>query len=107
MKQDKDIQYIIRRISDSDLRYLLDQTLMDQIPCYYKKKFNEKKAFEFYYRTVVDDVSDNIFLKFANYNLLNDDESTEEEEDTLIKSGIRKMFTKEILDYCNNEKCND
>ena len=107
MKQDKDIQYIIRRISDSDLRYLLDQTLMDQMPCYYKKKFNEKKAIEFYYRTVVDDVSDNIFLKFANYNLLNDDESTEEEEDALIKSGIQKMFSKEILDYFNNEKCND
>lgn len=107
MKQDKDIQYIIRRISDSDLRYLLDQTLMDQMPCYYKKKFNEKKAFEFYYRTVVDDVSDNIFLKFANYNLLNDDESTEEEEDGLIKSGIQKMFSKEILEYFNNEKCND
>ena len=107
MKQDKDIQYIIRRISDSDLRYLLDQTLMDQMPCYYKKKFNEKKAFEFYYRTVVDDVSDNIFLKFANYNLLNDVESTEEEEDALIKSGIQKMFSKEILDYFNNEKCND
>lgn len=102
----KEIQYILRRIPKSDLKQIVGQAMMDQMPCYYKAKYSQA-GLGMYLLAVRDELSDLIFYRMANYNLLNDDESTEEEEINIINKGLEEMFTDIIKDYYRNQDCED
>ena len=105
MEFSKEIKYILRRVSISDIEIIFEKVLFDQNGCYYKKKYGEEKGYEMFYRAVIDEMSDVIFYRMANYNLLNSDESTEEEEINIINKGLNEMFSDTIKEYYDNLKC--
>jgi lysozyme len=105
MEFSKEIIYILRRVSISDIEIIFEKVLFDQNGCYYKKKYGEEKGYEMFYRAVIDEMSDVIFYRMADYNLLNSDESTEEEEINIINKGLNEMFSDTIKEYYDNLKC--
>ena len=104
MNLSKEIQYILRRIVSSDLKEILSQVMMDQMSCYYKAKYGEA-GLGMYLLAVRNELSDLIFYRMANYNLLNDDEATEGDEINIINKGLEEMFTNTIKDYYRNQDC--
>ena len=106
MQVSKEIKYILRRIAPSDLKKILSQVMVDELPCYYKYKYGPA-GLEMYLLAVKDDLSDLIFYRMANEDLLNSDESTEEIEINVINRGLEKMFTDTIKDYFRNQDCKD
>jgi len=106
MDMTKEIQYILRRISRSDLKQIVGQAMMDQMPCYYKAKYSQA-GLGMFYHTVINDTADVIFHRLSDYNILSDDESTEEEEINIINKGLEEMFTDIIKDYYRNQDCED
>ncbi len=101
----KEIQYILRRISVSDLKYALQNVFLDQNGCFYKTKYGVEEGYNMFYRVILDDMSDVIFNIMANYDFLNDDESTEEEEINIINKGLEEIFSNTIQEYYDNLKC--
>lgn len=107
MNFSKEIQYILRRITKSDLKIIFERVLFDQNGCYYKKIYGEKKGYEKFYLIVIGEMSDIIFYRMANYDLLNDDESTEEEEINIINKGLNEMFSDTVKEHYDNLKCKE
>jgi len=107
MEFSKEIIYILRRVSISDIEIIFEKVLFDQNGCYHKKKYGEEKGYEMFYRAVIDEMSDVIFYRMADYNLLNSDESTEEEEINIINKGLNEMFSDTIKEYYDNLNCKD
>jgi hypothetical protein len=107
MNLSKEIKYILRRVSISDITIIFERVLFDQNGCYYKKKYGKEKGYEMFYRVVIDEMSDIIFYRTADYNLLNSDESTEEEEINIINKGLNEMFSDTIKEYYDNLNCKD
>jgi hypothetical protein len=107
MNLSKEIKYILRRVSISDITIIFERVLFDQNGCYYKKIYGKEKGYEMFYRVVIDEMSDIIFYRMADYNLLNSDESTEEEEINIINKGLNEMFSDTIKEYYDNLNCKD
>jgi hypothetical protein len=105
MSLPEEIKFVLRRIPTEDLKILLGQTMYDTVPCYYRTRYGDEHGFTIFYQTVRDEITDIIFYRMTNNQLLDYNESTEEQEIQLINKGLTKMFSETIKDYYDNVDC--
>lgn len=102
MDEKKNINFLFRRVDPDHLKKLLERELSDQVPCFYKEKY-EDAGLEMYLLVVIDSVSDFVFYDYTTY----DEAVDRDEEYKNINAAIITLFKKDIIKYYNDSDCSN
>ena len=102
MNLSKEMMFILRRTKPDDLKKLLSNSLIDQVPCYYMRYRGRNAGFDFYNKAVIDDIVDRLIYNYSTFDI---SEGEMESLYNIISIGLEKIFSNAIRNYYNSEDC--